>query len=320
MTRSKQLVQILMAAVAIAGPVAAQNYPPPPPYSQQSPNYPQQQAPYYGQRQSYPQQAPSYAPQHLDELVGRIALFPDPLLAQVLTASTYSYQILDAAGWARAHAYLSADQMVRAIREDRLPWDPSVVGLIPFPSVLNMLAGDMIWTQQLESAVLASRSNVMDAVQRQRSLAMEYGYLRSNQQIRVVPNPGYIEILPAEAGIIYAPYYDPYVVYRRPRPGFAVTGVIGFGPRIAVGGFAPWGWGGVAFGWREHTIIVNNRPWERTWENREAYRHEYSAGRPAVAAPRVERHELREYRGEERRGEERRGDERRRDDRRDERR
>ncbi len=304
MKRAASFILTFTAALA-ANPLSAQNYP-------------QQPPPYYGQQQSYPQQAPAYGTQQLDDLVGRIALYPDPLLAQVLTASTYSYQILDAAGWARAHAYLAPDQMVRAIREDGLPWDPSVIGLIPFPSVLNMLAGDMNWTQQLESAVLASRSAVMDAVQAQRSLALGYGYLRSNSQIRVVANPGYIEILPVEPGVIYAPYYDPYVVFRRPRPGLVVGGAISFGPRISIGVFAPWGWGGAAFGWREHAIIVNSRPWERNWENREAYRHQYEAVRPRAEAPRVERHELREYRGEERRRDDRRED--RRDERRDERR
>jgi hypothetical protein len=291
----KRSLQILIAAGALVAPVLAQNYPPPPP-------------PYYGQEPSYQQQPPAYPPQQLDQMVGRIALYPDPLLAQVLTASTFSNQIPDAAGWARAHAYLNGEQLARSIQEDQLPWDPSVLALLPFPTVLDTMSGDMGWTQQLGNAVLANRAAVMDSVQRQRSLAFNYGYLRDNPQYRVVnQGPGDIEIIPVDPAYVYVPYYDPYVVYARPRAGFYVGGAISFGPRIFVSSFAPWGWGGVSFGWRTHAIIVNNRPWERTWVNRQTYVHPYIAPRPQVQDRRVERHDLREYhppaRQEERRDE-----------------
>jgi hypothetical protein len=282
---------------------AQQNYPPPPPpqYPQQQqqqapPQYPQQPPPYYGDQQQYPQQAPQYPPQQLDGLVGRVALYPDPLLAQILTASTFGNQITDASGWSRAHSYLAPDQMAHAIQEDQLPWDPSVIGLLPFPQVLNMMSGDMNWTQQLGNAVLANRAAVMDAIQRQRSVSMNYGYLRTNQQERVVVGgPGDIEILPIDPAYIYVPYYDPYIVYARPRPGFFVGGAISFGPRIGIGVFAPWGWGGVAFGWRNHAIIVNNRPWERTWVNRNTYAHTYVAPRYQGSGHYVEHHEMHDY-------------------------
>jgi hypothetical protein len=239
-------------------------------------------------------------------MVARIALYPDPLLAQILTASTFSNQIPDAAGWARAHAYLNGDQLARAIQDDGLPWDPSVIALLPFPTVLDMLSGDMAWTQDMGNAVLANRAAMMDAVQRQRTLAQSYGYLRSNGQIRVVnAGPGDIEILPVDPAFVYVPYYNPYVVYARPRPGFLVGGAITFGPRIVVGSFAPWGWGSAAFGWREHRIVVNNRPWERTWVNRQTYAHPYAAPRAPYVDHRVERHELREYHGPERREQDR---------------
>ncbi|MDE3196866.1 MAG: DUF3300 domain-containing protein, partial [Acidobacteriota bacterium] len=258
--------------------------------------YPQQ--PYYGPQPGYPQQQPYFTPQQLDGMVSRIALYPDPLLAQILTASTYSNDIPDAAGWARAHAYLSGgDPLARAIRDDNLPWDPSIVSLLPFPQVLDIMAGDMGWTQQLGNAVLADRGAVMDAIQRQRALAYNYGYLRTNGQIRVVtPGPADIEILPVDPAYVYVPYYDPYVVYARPRPGFFLGGAITFGPRVGIGVFAPWGWGGTAFGWRNHAIIVNNRPWQRTWTNRDVYVHPYAAPRPQIVDRRTEHHELRNYR------------------------
>jgi hypothetical protein len=136
----------------------------------------------------------------------------------------------------------------------------------------------------------------MDSIQRQRAAAMNYGYLRTNPQIRVVAaGPGDIEIIPVDPGFVYVPYYDPYIVFARPRPGFFIGGAISFGPRIGIGIFAPWGWGGVSLGWRTHAIIVNNRPWERTWVNRGAYVHPYTTSRPQVVGPRTEHHELREY-------------------------
>lgn len=246
-----------------------------------------------------PPPPPVYDSPQLEQLVASIALYPDPLLAQVLTASTFSNEIPDADGWARSHSYLTGDALARAINEDNLPWDPSVIALLPFPSVLDRMAGDLGWTEELGDAVLADRVSVMDAIQDQRQRAYSYGYLRSNQQYRIVANPGDIEILPVNPLAIYVPYYDPNIVFFRPRPGFFIGGAITFGPGIFVNAFVPWGWGGISFGWRAHSIIVNNRPWERTWVNRGTYVHPYAVpARPrlAVPAPRTERHELREYR------------------------
>src|SRR6266849_325170 len=102
-----------------------------------------------------------------------------PLLAQVLAASTYPNQIPDAAQWAAQHSYLTGDALARAIAEDNLPWDPSVQALLPFPSVLDMMARDLNWTTQLGNAFLAQQADVMDAVQRMRQRALNYGYLQS---------------------------------------------------------------------------------------------------------------------------------------------
>src|SRR5580704_3673640 len=132
---------------------------------------------------------PSYAPAQLDGIVQRIALYPDPLLAQILAAATFPDQISDAAGWADQHHYLTGDELAKAITDDNLPWDPSVQALLPFPSVLDMMASDMAWTNDLGNAVLAQRPDVMDAVQRMRQKAKDYGYLRSNGQIVVSGGP-----------------------------------------------------------------------------------------------------------------------------------
>jgi hypothetical protein len=234
-----------------------------------------------------------FYPDQLDNLVSRIALYPDSLLAEVLTASTFPDQIPPAAGWANQHRYLYGDQLARAMSDDRLPWDPSVLALIPFPAVLDTMARDMGWTQQLGSAVLAQRPEVMDAVQRMRQRAYDYGYLRDNPQDRViVAGPGNIQIVPVQTGYYYVPVYNPAVVFVRPRPGFFVGGAIAFGPRIAIGGsFGSFGWAGPGLDWRAHTVIIDHRPWQRTWVNRQQYVHPYVAPRPHYQGPPVEHHE-----------------------------
>jgi hypothetical protein len=266
---------------------------PPQQYPQQQ--YPQQQYPpqQYPQQPGYAQAPPALSPQQLDQLVSRIALYPDPLLAQVLTASTYSNQIPDAATWAVQHSNLRGEALSAAIQADQLPFDSSVIALLPFPSVLDQMARDMAWTQQLGNAVLAQRPDVMDAVQHMRQEALGYGYLQSNQYVRVIPAPGEIQIVPVNPALYYVPVYDPYVVYVRPRPGFYVGSAIRFGPAVTIGAyFSPWGWGGTGFGWRQHTILIDRRPWVRTWDNRAVYAHPYASPRPHYEGPRVERHEV----------------------------
>jgi hypothetical protein len=233
------------------------------------------------------------SPQQLDQLVGPIALYPDPLLAQVLTASTFWNDIPAAASWAVQHSYLRGPDLAQAIQADNLPWDPSVIALLPFPSVLDYMARNMGWTQQLGEAVLAERPQVMDAVQSMRQTAMNYGYLQSNQYVRVVPSGGYVEIVPISPAMYYVPVYNPYVVYVRPRPGYFVGSAIRFGPAITVGAFfSPWGWGHAGFGWTNHAIIIDNHPWGRSWVNRATYVHPYIEPRPRYEGPRVERHDI----------------------------
>ncbi len=236
----------------------------------------------------------------LDNLVSRIALYPDPLLSQIMTAATYSDQIPDAAGWADEHAGLHGEALARAIQEDQLPWDPSVQALLPFPSVIDMMARDMNWTRRLGDAVLAQRDTVMDAVQRRRQEALNFGYLRSTGQLNVTNNGGYIEIVPVNPAFIPVPVYDPGIVYYRPRPGFFVGGAITFGGISLGAAFTPWGWGHNYFDWRAHRVIIDNHPWDRRWENRREYVHPYAGIHRYDAGHRpVERHEV--HRHDERR-------------------
>ncbi len=234
-------------------------------------------------------------PHQLDELVQRIALYPDPLLAQVLTASTYWNDIPEAASWANEHSYLRGDALARAIQADHLQWDPGVLALLPFPSVLDMMARDPGWTEQLGNAVLEQRPAVMDAVQRMRLEAKGYGYLTPNGYVRVVTAGGYIEILPVDPAVIYVPYYDPLAVFVPPRPGILVGTTIHFGPGIVIAPlFQAWGWWiGSGFFWPAHAILIDNHPWVRVWANRRAYVHPYAHPWVRPVRPRIEVHHRR---------------------------
>ena len=252
-----------------------------PPADQQPPDYDQAAQP-----------APAPLPDdQLDQLVNRIALYPDPLLAQTLTAATYWDQIPDAAKWADQHSYLHGDALSSAITADNLPWDPSVLALLPFPSVLDMMARDPDWTGSLGNAVLVQRNDVMDAVQRLRRQAYSYGYLASNSDIDVIDQDGYVEIQPFNPYLYYVPIYDPFVVFAPPRPGFFLGGAIRFGPAVTLGvTFGRFGWFGAGFGWRDHAVLIDHRPWARTYVNRGAYVHPYARPYVRPAAPRVEQH------------------------------
>ena len=285
-------------------PAQQQAYPPQPQYPAQQPQYPPSP---YGAPSQYPGQtsapyppagAPlpsAMAPQQLDPLVARIALYPDPLLAQTLTAATYWNEIPQAATWANQHNYLTGDALGQAIQADQLSYDPSILGLIPFPTVLDMMARDPGWTQQLGQAVLAQRGEVMDAVQRERARAQQYGYLQPNQYDNVTTSDGYIQIQPVNRGFYYVPVYNPLVVFGPPRPGFFVGGAITFGPRVFIGGpFLSFGWwGNPGFAWRTHGILVGGGVWGRTWYNRGEYQHPaYARGWSRPAGSVVERHDV----------------------------
>ena len=292
-SRSATLICSLATLAAAQAPIVRQDPSTPPAYS----TTPYQQAPQqaYPPAQSPDQPLPPPLPQdQLDRLVNRIALYPDPLLAQTLTAATYWDEIPDADAWADQHAYIHGDALSAAIQSDNLPWDPSVLALLPFPSVLDMMAHDTNWTGQLGNAVLAQRPEVMDAVQRLRQQAYSYGYLASNSDIDVIDQGGYIEIQPFNPYLFYVPVYDPVIVFARPRPGFFIGGAIRFGAPVTLGvSFGRFGWFGAGFAWGEHAVLIDHRPWVRTYENRGVYVHPYARPYVRPAAPQAERHDAR---------------------------
>jgi hypothetical protein len=214
-------------------------------------------------------------PQQLDDLVAPIALYPDPLLGQVLVASTYPLELVLAYQWLQRNPGLGGPALTQAAEQQN--WDASVQALVLFPTIVKQLSDDVTWTTNLGNAFLAGQAQVMDAIQRMRLRAQQLGKLTSTPQQQVVMNSDAgqpaLEIQPADPELIYVPVYDPGWIwgpplfYPYPRwywPPHPPAGVfVGFGAGISIGAFfgPGWlGWGGWGWhpGWGTHTIIVNN--------------------------------------------------------------
>src|SRR5437773_10014838 len=208
----------------------------------------------------------------LDSLVAPIALYPDPLLAQVLAASTYPLEIVQLQQWLTKNKDLKDKALADAVLKQ--PWDSSIQSMAALPDVVKRLADDIGWTTDLGNAVLAQQSDVMDAVQRMRAKAKEKGNLKSNEQMKVetkvVENKSVIVIEQSKPEVVYVPSYDPVVVYGAapypyppiayPPPGYYAAGMaLSFGVGMAIG--AAWGGGGWCCNsnWGgNNTINVNN--------------------------------------------------------------
>jgi hypothetical protein len=220
-------------------------------------------------------QGPAYAPLDapgLDQLVAPIALYPDSLVAQILTASTYPQQVGDADNWSRQNAGLPPQQ--RADIANSMPWDPSVKALTAFPAVLDNLARNQSWSSALGNAYYNQPGDVMNAVQAARVQAQQAGYLRSTPQQRVYDEGGQILIAPVNPGLVYVPYYNPWRIYGPgwvspyagfyvgpPPLGLALGLGLGFAAvGISIGLFAHYGWGfnSWAPNWRGGPVFYNH--------------------------------------------------------------
>ena len=202
-----------------------------------------------------------FTQQELDQLLAPIALYPDALVAQILMASTYPLEVVEAARWVRAHPDLKGDQLQSALQEQG--WDPSVKGLAVVPQVLTMMDEKLDWTEKLGDAFLSQQQAVMDTIQSLRARAQAAGNLASTPQQTVVTEGQEIRVEPANPEVIYVPVYDPAVIYGPwwwPAPpyywyppGYVVTGpFITFGFGFFVGAAI---WGGCD--WPHRTVIVN---------------------------------------------------------------
>jgi len=205
----------------------------------------------------------------LDGIVAPIALYPDALVAQILGAATFPYEIVDATLWLKDNSQLKGEALAKAV--DQQSWDPAVKALTQFPSVLDNLAKNLAWTSALGEASATQQPDVMAAVQRMRAKAQAAGNLKSSPEIKVVQeSPQTIVIQPANPQIVYVPVYNPAVIYGVPYvyPGYVYvvpppsTAVIAFGVGIAVGamvygGCCGWGWSYWGTNWRGNTVIYN---------------------------------------------------------------
>ena len=173
------------------------------------------------------QAPPKLSAQELDDLLGPIALYPDPLIAQILPAATYPLEVVQAARWVREHPGLEG-------LEDQ-NWDPSVEAVAHYPTVISMMDAKLDWTVRLGQAFLAQQQDVMNSIQQLRARASAAGSLRDTPQQRVVQDQEVIRIVPAQPDVIYVPSYNPQVVYVEPAVGFAVTPYISFGIGFTLG-------------------------------------------------------------------------------------
>ena len=144
-------------------------------------------------------------------MLAPIALYPDPLLSQILMAATYPLEIVEAARWVNANPGLQGDEAVRAVEAQ--PWDPSVKSLVAFPQILAQMDQRLDWTQRLGNAFLAQQPQVMDTIQTLRRKAQSAGNLRSSDQMRIEDQDGGIALEPVNPQVAYVPYYDPLIVY-----------------------------------------------------------------------------------------------------------
>jgi hypothetical protein len=216
-----------------------------------------------------PAAVPSLTQQQLDQLVAPVALYDDPLLADILTAATYPLEVVEAERWVidPANAALKGDALTAALADQ--DWDPSVKALVPFPKVLQTMDGHLDWTQRLGEAFLAQQGDVMDAVQRLRQRAQAAGTLKSSPQQTVSGDGGAVTITPPPSEVIYVPSYDPWCMYGpwpypadpsyyfAPWPGYCAAGDYAFAFDLGVFlPFAFWEWGD--FDWRNHAIRIDH--------------------------------------------------------------
>jgi Protein of unknown function (DUF3300) len=222
------------------------------------------------------QPAPLIPNDQLDSLVAPVALYPDPLLTQVLVASTYPLEIIQLQQWIQKNSSLTGDALTNAV--EKQDWDPSIQSMAIFPDLVKRLADDIKWTTDLGNAFLAQQSDLMDAVQRMRMKAKDAGNLKSTDQMKietkVVETKTVVVIQQTNPQVIYVPTYNPVVVFGPPvymypyppiyypPPSYYPAGVFfAFGVGVAVGSYYRGGWG-YNCGWGRHTTIninVNNR-------------------------------------------------------------
>src|SRR5271166_3355897 len=246
-------------------------------------------------------------PEQLQQLVAPVALYPDSLVAQILGASTFPEQVVEADRWVQAHPNLKGDDLAQAV--DQQPWDPSVKSLTAFPSVLGNMDKNLSWTSSLGDAYYNQQEDVMDAVQVMRQRAQEAGNLKTTPQQTVTSQGSTIIIEPASPEIVYVPAYDPWVVYGDPIVAWAgwypypeiwyAGPYLSFGVGFGIGyyGGYEWGWHHWGSDWHHRSVIYNHDRYysgSRTFYNRNTYYR----GEPGRAESNREQGRYTEHSGE----------------------
>jgi hypothetical protein len=211
------------------------------------------------------------SPEELDQIVAPIALYPDALVAQILAASSYPTEIVEADRWMQQHPGQAKEGLARAV--DQQSWDASVKALTQFPSILANMDKNLSWTSALGDAYENEPQSVLDAVQVMRRRAQQAGNLKSTPQETVTTQGQTVVIQPASPEIVYVPEYDPWLVYGAPLgvypgwapvPGLFVAGpAISFGVGFGIGLFAGFGWGWHHWGadWHGRNAVFNHNPY-----------------------------------------------------------
>jgi len=236
--------------------------------------------------QPAPVQAVQQTPEQLQQLVAPIALYPDALVAQILAASTYPAQVVEADRWMQQHSNLNGEALGQQV--DQQQWDPSVKALTQFPSVLANLDKNITWTSGLGDAYTNQQQDVMNAVQVMRQRAQQSGNLKTTPQEAVSTQGTTIIIQPVNPEVVYVPEYDPWIVYGAPigiYPGwYPFAGLYLGGPGIYFGdgfgigffgGFG-WGWHNWGYDWHDRRVIYDHNTYishSHTFINRHDFGH-----------------------------------------------
>jgi hypothetical protein len=278
---TRTLVAALIAAVALPLAPVVGDEPPPaaqPPAAAPPAAVPPTAAP----AAAAPAAPPSnvFSSEQLDQIVAPVALYPDSLLMQILMASTYPLEVIEAERWTKKNPDLKGDELDKALTDK--DWDPSVKSLTHFPTVLARMSDNLDWTKDMGDAFLGQQKDVLDAIQRMRGKAYELGNLKSTPEQNVIVEPApakaegqtvvveqappqIIKIEPAQPQVVYVPTYSSTVIYGPPPPtvyypavyayppGYVATAsLLSFGAGMAVGAAL---WGGC--NWHSGDVNVN---------------------------------------------------------------
>jgi hypothetical protein len=240
-------------------------------------------------------------PEQLRQLVAPIAIYPDPLVGEIMAAATYPSEVVEAEHWMEQHQGVTGDALAQQVNKQS--WDASVKALTQTPAVLANMSQNLAWTSELGDAYVNQRQSLTQAVQTMRHRAKDAGNLQSTAQEKVIDEGQTIDVEPASTDEVYVPQYDPWLVYGDPVPmfpgwapwaGLYFDGPgIGFGLGFGLGAFAGFGWGFHHWGcdwhhgwatYNHHSFVSHSRDIaNRNSEHRDVARHSSHVNDRSVA-------------------------------------